>query len=101
MIGRRFHTAINSFDRFTMVEWLTDPTATLAMMGLRPHLRRFFIDLFLKSIQSSAQKNVKRSVWHCRNLLRPMSVSGENLKSTLLFLLSRWVAIINDDGYGT
>ena len=35
--------------------------------GFAPHLRRYFRDLFLESIQSPARTDLKWSVWHCGN----------------------------------
>ena len=35
--------------------------------GFAPHLRRYFRDSFLESILFPALRDLKWSVWHCRN----------------------------------
>ena len=50
--------------------------------GLASHLRRYFRDLFLESIQSPARRDLKWSVWHYRNWLWPVMsvvITGKKL----------------------
>jgi len=53
----------------TVADWLTHSPATLDVPGSRRNSGDFSGIYFLESIQSPAQRDFEKSVFHCRNFL--------------------------------
>jgi len=64
-----FGFTVKEKGRFTVEysRWPTHSPATLDVTGSRPNSGDFSEIYFLESIQPPAQRDLKWSVWHCRN----------------------------------